>query len=489
LRTRFGKFSSPLAVGLLLLGAYLVTLAPGLTWANSGADGGDLITAAAVGGVPHPTGYPTYLLLARAFQLLPLHTLAYRTNLMSAVLTALTAALLCDFARRTQPTSLVHPGITGFITGLAYGLAPLVWSQAVITEVYALQSLSIVLALWCFLIPSRGRRVDFLFGLSLGLALGVHLTTLLFVPAFILARALRRNGQGKQHTPGASLLSQLGGMAVGLLVYVVLPLRAMGHPPVNWGGADTPAGLWWLVSGQLYHDNLSLGFTLGLFERLRSIAGLLLEQAGLPGLSLSALGLVWYFRPSGRVLLTTWMFVASTVFSLLYRTEDAYVYLIPAIISCSVWLGWGSAMLAEQLSRRWRSAVYVVGALVAVYLLGLAVWHRPQVDAARDDRAEQFAGEAMRTLPDRAIVLARGDGVVFALWYEVFALRQRADLAVLAEDLLPFDWYRQTLRDTYPGLVVPDQPDNVWEVVIQRENAGRPLCYVSTDDPAGIDCR
>ncbi len=30
--------------------AYALSLAPGLSWANNGADGGDLITAAATGG-------------------------------------------------------------------------------------------------------------------------------------------------------------------------------------------------------------------------------------------------------------------------------------------------------------------------------------------------------------------------------------------------------------------------------------------------------
>ena len=79
LRLSFCMFSSkrflrilPLAILALSLSmVYWRTLAPGLTWANDGADGGDLITAAATGGVPHPGGYPLYILLARLFQFLP----------------------------------------------------------------------------------------------------------------------------------------------------------------------------------------------------------------------------------------------------------------------------------------------------------------------------------------------------------------------------------------------------------------------------------
>src|SRR5207237_1106626 len=64
--------------------AYTCTLAPGITWANDGSDSGDLVTAAATLGVAHPTGYPTYLLLARLFQLVPLGDLAFRATICSA---------------------------------------------------------------------------------------------------------------------------------------------------------------------------------------------------------------------------------------------------------------------------------------------------------------------------------------------------------------------------------------------------------------------
>ncbi|MCB0097459.1 MAG: DUF2723 domain-containing protein, partial [Caldilineaceae bacterium] len=52
-----------LAVVGLAFALYVATMAPGLTWANQGADGGELIAAARTNGVPHPPGYPLYILL------------------------------------------------------------------------------------------------------------------------------------------------------------------------------------------------------------------------------------------------------------------------------------------------------------------------------------------------------------------------------------------------------------------------------------------
>src|SRR4051812_16677705 len=87
-------------VGVALGCAYAYTLAPGVTWANDGADSGDLIAATATLGVAHPTGYPTYLLLARLFQLIPLGDLALRSTIFSAVAAVLAALCVSLLVRR-----------------------------------------------------------------------------------------------------------------------------------------------------------------------------------------------------------------------------------------------------------------------------------------------------------------------------------------------------------------------------------------------------
>src|SRR5512136_2543960 len=102
-------------------------MAPGLTWANGGSDGGDLITAAATGGVAHPTGYPVYLLLAKLFQLLPVSSLAFRTNLMSAVAAILAAVLIYALVTRiTSPLTGHGNWLAGLASAYAFGLSSLV---------------------------------------------------------------------------------------------------------------------------------------------------------------------------------------------------------------------------------------------------------------------------------------------------------------------------------------------------------------------------
>ena len=76
-------------VGGLVL--YVRTLAPGLLRDDSA----EFQTLAYTLGMTHPTGYPVYLLLAKLFTLLvPVRDIAYRVNLLSAVLAALALSIL-----------------------------------------------------------------------------------------------------------------------------------------------------------------------------------------------------------------------------------------------------------------------------------------------------------------------------------------------------------------------------------------------------------
>src|SRR6266508_3713955 len=130
-----------LVVVTVAMTAYLHTLAPTISWRNDGSDSGDLASAVATLGIPHPPGYPTYVLLGHAWAALPLGgDLAYRLNLFSAVGAALGAALTAVTVLRIGR----EIGLVGWMLsagavfgGMSLALAPLTWSQATIAEVYA----------------------------------------------------------------------------------------------------------------------------------------------------------------------------------------------------------------------------------------------------------------------------------------------------------------------------------------------------------------
>jgi hypothetical protein len=463
-------------------------MAPGLTWANGGSDGGDLITAAATGGVAHPTGYPVYLLLARLFQALPIGSLAFRTNLFSGLCTVAAALLVFETTKNALDSAGSQAStLGGLIAGLAFGLAPLVWSQAVITEVYALNVLLIALLVYLLTVPARRFPVsNGLIGLVQGLAVGNQILAALMIPATLISVCLKRSDPGKAAATGSGTawnwdFKALGhacmGLAAGLLTYLILPIRAASHPAVNWGDPVTLDRFLWLVSGRLYQaELLGLDFP-SAWTHLQAWAGLTLRQFGLVGLILALLGLIVFFVASRLYFLTIWIAVVYTLFAVQYLVTDSFVYLLPTYLAMSIWVGLGVGHIVHFLSLHWAYAGWMVGALCVVYLVVLGAQHWAQVDASHDSAAEMYGRQIMSTTPAHALMFAQGDPTVFTLWYFHYALHERPDLVVIANDLLPFDWYRANLQHTYPDLILPMSPQEPWLSAIRELNPGRPACY------------
>jgi hypothetical protein len=487
------------AVGLVVLLAvvYLLSMAPGLTWANEGSDGGDLIVAAHSGGVAHPTGYPTYILLAQLFQLIPVCSLAFRTNLMSAVLTIVAALIIYYLKVRHSSPVRDYAWIAGMASAIAFGLAPLIWSQAVVTEVYALHSLFVVFILF---LSTNGVDGPFsrkwryrLLGLFSGLALGNHLTSLLLLPV-LGASIITRNPdtvtgsqwKNKWRVDENAAFQILPWLGVGLLVYLALPLRAMSHPPVNWGNPVDLHGLFWLVSGKLYQAHLFDINASSLVGRIQAVASLTLDQFGVLGLILGFVGLFVFFKPGRLNASMLWISASSVIFAIGYSTADAVMYLIPAFLCFAIWIGIGVDGLMEVLSKYLRKYTYLLGlaSLTIVLVHGLNAWSA--VDASEDFRAESFGNSVLTTAPYKAIVFAKGDQAVFTLWYYQYGLSERPDLYIVATELLPYEWYQQVLRDTYSDLEIPF-PSPFSQVVVAA-NTGHPVCYVEYLQGARIDC-
>ena len=117
-------------------------------------DSGDLLTAIAVLGIPHPSGYPLYVLLAKlwsvVFFFLPL---PWSVSLFSAACAAAASGVLYRTARESGAGPLPAAGAAWL---LAFG--PSYWAEANIQRVYALNALFLALALLLALRWRRDRR-------------------------------------------------------------------------------------------------------------------------------------------------------------------------------------------------------------------------------------------------------------------------------------------------------------------------------------------
>lgn len=465
---------------LLIVGfVYCQTIAPSLTWANQGTDGGDLITAAAIRGIAHPSGYPLYLIIARGFQLIPLSDLAFKTNLMSAFFGVLTVLLAYGLLVRILPGDKAP--IAAFFAALIFGVSPLFWSQAIITEVYTLHLFLVVSLSYVFLFfPDRKGLQGFL----LGLAVGNHLTAFVFLPAFY-ALTFSEKTERKSHERSKGLLIQTGFFLLGASVYFLLPIRALQHPALNWEDPVSWQNFWHLISGRIYRSAYFGIDIASLFTKVQLGASLLLAQYQIWGLVLGFTGLVFLFRKTPFYALTLWLSITSWGIFLLYQAPSASLYLLPFFFAFSCWLGMAFGKL---LSFSWKETLSSY--LLFLFLIGSLVWQTDQnwqlVDASQDTRADDFVAQIMVNAPADAIIVAKGDAAVFSLWYGHYALGQRPDLVVLAEDLLGYGWYQETIRRHYPLLDLP--PYFPWASAVLASNPQRPYCQVAYDLSGKLSC-
>ena len=443
---RYRSLLATVVAGLAFL-LYALTAAPGLTWGHDGADGGDLIAASMTFGVPHPSGYPTWCLLGRLFAFLPLGSIARRFNLFSSAAAAGAVGLMYLVVRQLFERdsaidkwfSLLLPAIAA----LAFATGRILWSQAIITEVYALHTF---FAVACFYLALRedllARTVCWgLEGLLMGVGLGVHLTLLLMLPGLLVLVWPKIRAKN-------ALAFALGVLA-GLSVYSYLPLAAQRSPPVNWGNPQTWEGFRWLVSGRAYRHYL-FGLPLcHLPSRIGAFIRLWGQNLTLPGVAISLVGL-WYWVEKKCLRLaagTGLIFGAYTIYAVTYDTTDSYVYLLPALAVSAAWMGQGLAVLLDTLTESDRRLKYVRGILLLLLLLPIwSVAHNVrEIDLSGDRTAEQWIDQTLATLPEDALLITGQDRHTFGLDYARWVEGRRLDLVIIDGELLPYEWYRRQI--------------------------------------------
>jgi len=142
---------SRMALTVALVGApalllYLRTLMPDVGfW-----DTAEFQAIGPVLGIAHPTGYPSYTLLAWLASVLlqPFGNEAYRADLLSALLVAGAAALLA--IRATQATARWPLGV---LAGMAFAVTPIAWRLSTRADAHALHTflaalILVLLAAW-----------------------------------------------------------------------------------------------------------------------------------------------------------------------------------------------------------------------------------------------------------------------------------------------------------------------------------------------------
>ncbi|MBN2057030.1 DUF2723 domain-containing protein [bacterium] len=389
-------------------------------------DDGDLITAAYMLGIPHPTGYPLFCLLAKAAMLIvPFCSVAQRINLLSALLAALSVIVLERLLRIE-----LHPAVARF-GAMLFGLTASFWEQGTIARVYALNILLTLLLLHCiFSLRTRGSlRATALGGLLAGLALGNHVISMVTVALWVGVIAWRERRDPVRHFMLAITTSSLG-----FSTYLYSVLRSLRNLPLDWGDPEQFANLLAVLTRKTFWYKTEITDLATLQKALLTFLSNMPKEAPLAVSVLAVLGLtVGLARRSRLMIGMSFIGLVSSATVFLHGSEyDLFLtrrYYLPAYLLLAV----AAAYAGEAILRlcRWHTVIQVLAGggaalLLVVMLLDQFFFQdKSEVFILRD-----YGVNMLRTVAENGTLFALRDNEVFSLIYLRFVERQRQDVAL-----------------------------------------------------------
>jgi tetratricopeptide (TPR) repeat protein len=506
--TIFFSRAELLCAGIVFLVALLLygwTLAPTVTLTDSG----ELIVVARGLGIAHPPGVPLWIVLAHLASLVPFGNIAVRINFSSALFAALACAMLTltvaeltitasylatskrrkrvaqqnKTAEESGPARLLSAA-PALGAGLLMAFSRTLWSYATITEVYALNTLLILVIFFLMLrwrrwivadgmhigmainageVTSRMTNYDaYLYAAALvfGLALGVHhVTVALTLPA--IAVIVYRTQGARFFT--SRRLSYAALISIGALVavYAYLPLAASRSPVINWGHPRSLQEIWWHITGRQYQVYFSFRPEImgGQFAEFCRMA---LREFGFPWLPLSlVLAFAGFVDAFKRDRTTFWflltIIIADLAYALSYEiAEDKDAYYLPTFISIAIAAGLGIRWMIRRAVSKPVSAGKLSVVVATVVLLVCAItlaanWpfnNRRQYFIAHD-----YVENLLSTIAPNSLLLSLDWQVVSPMFYAQEIEQWRRDVKVVDINLLRRSWYFDYLSRAYPGLV------------------------------------
>jgi len=413
----WGSSLRALAAVLLPFVLYVETLLPGL------GGSGDTMKFQFIGrilGIPHSPGYPGYVLLGYLFSWLPVGSLAYRMNLMSAVFAALTCGLIYAVV-----CLLTEDRWAALGAALLLAVSRVFWAQAIVAEVYALNAFYVAATILALLIWERRREDRYLYLACAvyALSFGNHLSMVTLLPAFVLfvlwadpeVTARRRNW-----------------LVIGLIVLVAASqygyLWIRSHQELLY--SEMPVDpTWrqfiWYVTGGIFKGRMfALRLSEVLGRRVPLYLSSLTHQFSTAGVLLGALGLYRLLaerRKEGLMLLVGWL--GSLTFSLSYGIDYIYPFFVPSYVLFAVLVGCGLAELLRWAGGRprWRQWVSVAGTALLILTASFGAARTClAVNQSRNVSTDEDVGRILRRVEGHSLLVTASYSTNVALLYKLY---------------------------------------------------------------------
>lgn len=471
--------------GFIAGSVYFATTAPSVT----GEDSGELITAAYFFGVPHPPGYPLWTLLCGTWiHLVPFGSVAWRANCFSGICSAV-AVSLCA-------ATLRHIGFRPMIAGAAAigaGLSSAVWSQSVITEVYALNLLftsALCLCVWRW---HRERTTSWLLWGSLLFGLGMANHHILGFVGLGLVIWAAWNSPALLKQPYLAIQCVLC-MLLGLTPYLYLLWAGNRDVPVNWGETRTLHAVWEHVSRSQYKTDEPIEYVAPdsaalLIGRLYYLVRWICRNFTVMATIVMLAGITWMYRRRSMHPLLKLMIILGLTCGPLFLwiggpkldRQDQFVqkvFLTPLALICAIPLAAGlewsvAALRTLRIPAQARQNLKMIPCVLVLLVIAITNW--PENNMRDYWFAFDHGQNMLRCMRLNAMIFPSGDHNTFPLLYLIHVEGIRRDVTVADKyGYIDLRLYRDMPNN--PGKPhSPQERDEIERWII--EHSGRPIYY------------
>ncbi len=461
-----GLTVASVVAGAAALAVYAATLNPTV----SHGDSGEMLAVVHTLGIPHPPGFPLYVLLAKLFAIVPIGSVAIRINFFSAVCDAMAAFFLC------RATALLSGTVwSGVLAAGLFAFSPLVWPYAVTAEVFALNNLFTAALLWLSTLASATesdtRRAGLLTAMAGVFALGLanhYVLLLLAGPALVLQAFVVE----RRILTGQLMLRLAVASIVGLVPYAYLLIAPHFESPITWGDTGTLRGFLDHVlrreygalqlaerSSSMIHDTASHRLSALAIRLTTTTAGVapLLALAALPAIArrggIRSVAFLWSIGLACHVLIFASLSNLSVIDPVHATVQERFWQ--QAIVVLAALAGLGLAQVAVLVPRAKTQILAVVGIVVP---LALVVTHFHAMDQRRHTFFRDYGVAILDSLPANAMLLITSDEAVGSVRYLQTVEGMRSDVRILPTGQITTPWFRSLAARHFPDVTLPASP-------------------------------
>lgn len=340
---------------------YFSTVAPGLIQFG---DSPKFQFIGLVNGIPHPTGYPLYILISKLFlAVTPFSNVALSMNVMSAIFAIFAVVLV-----HLTVLNLTKNSLIGLLIALTFALSRTFWSQAIIAEVYTLNAFCVALVLWFVILweETNDIRYFYLAWATICIGLGNH-ATLIFFTIGLMSSLLITDIQRLKTWSFWLIISSTIFLTLLQYLYLfwltqqdLLYSEFEGH---SWGDF-----LLFVAGGGFQSRFLATDLLLGFQQYQLS----LVTELTVLMIGLATVGAVALFSRQKTLLYLLFSFAGYLLFTITYSISDIVVYYIPLYLIVSVLAGVGLDFVFNEIAKKSSSMALnrtIQGLMIGVFLI------------------------------------------------------------------------------------------------------------------------